>query len=83
MKKGMILYVTEGREALNDEIDLHEQGRELGVDAVYLATSESEIAYGWWQLLTRGMQEISCMTAAFNAPENTVEPLGVPLRLCG
>ena len=83
MKKGMILYVTEGRDALHEEIDLREQRRGLGVDAVCVATSESEIAYGWWHLLTRGMQEISCVTAAYLAPEDTIVPRGAPLRLCG
>lgn len=83
MKRGIILYVTEGRDALHDEIDLREQRRRLGVDAVCLATSEAEIAYGWWRMLTRGMQEISCMTAAYHDMENTLEMRGMPLRLCG
>ena len=86
MKKGMILYVTEGKE----EVRMKSHGPDmkamidwLGVDAVRLATSEEEIAYGWWQLITRGMQQVSCMKAAYNAGLHRLIPFGEPLRLCG
>ena len=70
MKRGMILYVTEGKEVVgahSDRPDLKAMVSWLGVDAIRLATSEEEIAYGWWQLITRGMQQVSCMKAAYNA----------------
>jgi hypothetical protein len=86
MKKGVILYVTEGKEEiqmLQDQPDLQDASRLLGVNAVCLATSEDEIAYGWWQLIARGIQQISCMKAAYHVGPGTIEPFGMPLRLCG
>jgi hypothetical protein len=86
MKRGMILYVTEGKEEmrmLQDRPDLKEATRLLGVNAVCLATSEDELAYGWWQLITRGIQQVSCMRAAYHVGMDRLEPLGIPLRLCG
>ncbi len=86
MKKGMILYVTEGKEEVrgqSDRSDLKAMVNWLGVDAIRLATTEEEIAYGWWQLLTRGMQQVSCMKAAYNVGLRKLIPFGEPLRLCG
>jgi hypothetical protein len=86
MKKGMIFYVTEGKEevwARPDQPDVRETVTRLGVDAIRLATSEEEIAYGWWQLISRGMQQVSCMKAAYNVGLHRLEPFGEPLRLCG
>jgi hypothetical protein len=86
MKRGMILYVTEGKEEAgmySDRPDLKAMVNWLGVDAIRLATSEEEIAYGWWQLITHGMQQVSCMKAAYNAGLHRLIPFGEPLRLCG
>lgn len=83
MKKGVILYLVGGREPAQQEADLREQQRRLGVDAVYLATSEFEISYNWWRLFTRGMQEISCMRATYDEERRVFSPQGRPLRLCG
>jgi len=83
MKKGVILYVTEGKEELDEWMELGEEGRKLGADAVCLATSESEIAFGWWQMLTRGMQEVSCRKAAYSKLDGAFRPHGIALRLCG
>jgi hypothetical protein len=86
MKQGMILYVTEGKDEVQMQPDwpaLTDALRLLGVSAIRLAISEEEIVYGWWQMLTRGMQHISCMKAAYNADLERLEPFGVPLRLCG
>ncbi len=86
MKTGMILYITEGKDEVPMQPDwpaLKDALRLLGVNAIRLATSETEIAYGWWQLVTRGMQQISCMTAAYDARSDRLEPFGAPLRLCG
>ena len=86
MKKGMILYVTEGKEKVEmpaGRSDLKEAVGCLGVDAIHLATSEEEIAYGWWQLLARGMQQVSCMKAVYNSGRQRLEPFGEPMRLCG
>ncbi len=84
MKKGVILYITEGREEIHqDWPDLKEPCRLLGVNAVCLATSEYEISYGWWEMLTRGIQQISCMRAVYDGGMDRFEPFGIPLRLCG
>ncbi len=86
MKKGIILYVTAGKEAARerwDRIDLEEPQSRLAVNRVLVATSEEEIAYGWWRLITEGMQQIACMKAVFDATADRIEPFGAPLRLCG
>ena len=83
MKKGVILYVTEGKEEVDDWMELREEGRRLGADAVCMATSESEIAFGWWRMLTCGMQEISCLKAVYSKAEGEIRPHGTALRLCG
>ncbi len=86
MKKGIIFYVTEGKEEARerlDRLDLKEPRARLDVNEVILATSEEEIAYGWYQMVTRGMQQIACMKAVFDAHTDRIEPFGAPLRLCG
>ncbi len=86
MKKGVILYVTEGKEEMQmdpDRPDLKELLGFLEVNAVCLAMSEEEIAYGWWQFISRGIQQVSCMKATYDAVGERLEPFGIPLRLCG
>jgi hypothetical protein len=86
MKKGIILYVTEGKEEARerwDRLDLGEPRERLKANAVLLATSEEEVAYGWWRMVTQGMQQIACMKAVFDPQEDRIEPFGTPLRLCG
>ena len=86
MKKGMILFVTEGREALGTQTvlsDLEALLEDMKVDAVCLAGSEEEIVYSWWQLLTRGMQHICCIKATYRSDSRKLVPFGEPLRLCG
>jgi hypothetical protein len=85
MKKGLILYVIEGKEEMqmDDWSYFAEPPTSLGVSSVCVAVSEDEIAYGWWRLLARGMRQISCMKASYNAACGKLEPYGTPLRLCG
>jgi len=83
MKKGVILYVAEGREGLSDWPDLAAQQQNLKADALCIATSETEVAYGWWQMLARGMHQVSCVRAAYDASRDIVELRGGPLRLYG
>jgi len=83
MKKGVIVYITEGKEALQEWPELSETGKRLGAEAVCLATSEFEVAYGWWHLLTRGNQEIVCMRGTYDVLHDRVNPEGYALRLCG
>ena len=85
MKKGMILYVTQGKEdvPLQAAEELIETARSLGVTAVCVATTEEDAIHGWWGLLTRGMQQVLFMTAAYNAVLERFESRGAPVRLCG
>jgi hypothetical protein len=85
MKKGLIVYVTEGKEemAMQDWTDYKEALPSMGASAVCVATSEDEIVYSWWRLLTRGMHQVSCITASFDALHCRLEPHGTPLRLYG
>lgn len=85
MKTGMILYVTKGKEdvPMQDQSELSRTSRSLDVSAVCIATSEDEVAYGWWHLITRGMHHVSCVAAAYDGARGLFEPHGVPMRLCG
>jgi hypothetical protein len=85
MKMGMILYVTRGKEDIpvQDSLELARTSQALGVSAVCIATTEEEVAYGWWHLLTRGMHHVSCMAAAYDGAKGLFEPHGRPMRLCG
>jgi len=85
MKKGLILYVTEGKEALRtrEPLDLDETLRCLGMRSICLATSEEEISYQWWRLITRGMHHISCVRATYDDTKGLIHPHGATLRLWG
>mgnify|MGYP000023541964 CR=1 FL=1 len=85
MKTGMILYVTEGKEdvPIPDPAELSRTCLSLGVSAVCIATSEDEVAYGWWHLIARGMHRVSCVAAAYDGETRRFEPHGMTLRLCG
>ncbi len=85
MKKGMILYVTQGREdvPLQAAADLKERARSLGVAAVSVAGTEEEAVYGWWNLITRGMQQVLFMTVAYDVVLDRFESRGTPMRLYG
>jgi hypothetical protein len=85
MKKGMILYVTQGGEdvPLQSAKALNETARSLGVTAVMVANSEEDAVYGWWSLVTRGMQQVLFMTAAYDAALGRFESRSAPMRLCG
>ena len=85
VKKGMILYVTQGREdvPLQAAADLKERARSLGVAAVSVAGTEEEAVYGWWNLITRGMQQVLFMTVAYDVVLDRFESRGTPMRLYG
>jgi hypothetical protein len=85
MKTGMILYVTKGKEdvPIPDPMELSRTSRSMGVSAVCIATSEEEVAYGWWFLITRGMHHVSCVAAAYDGERSLFEPHGMPMRLSG
>jgi hypothetical protein len=85
MKKGMIVYVTQGKEdvPLQSAAELIQTARSLGVTAVCVAITGEDAVHGWWSLLTRGMQQVLFMTAAYNAVLDRFESRGIPMRLCG
>jgi hypothetical protein len=84
MKKGMILFVTEGRDELHDHSDdLRKVRGLLGVQSVCLATSEDDVAYAWWGMLAKGMHHISLLKAAYRGRDNPMEFQGAALRLYG
>lgn len=85
MKKGMILYVTEGREEipLQGAEDLVEASRSLGVTAVSVATSEEDVAHGWWRLIARGVHQVLLMMVTYDPALRKFESRGAPVRLCG
>jgi hypothetical protein len=85
MKTGMVLYVTKGKEdvPLQESWMLGRMSKSLGVAAVCVATSEDEIAYGWWCLITRGMHQVNCVAAAYDPGRDVFEPQGLPMRLSG
>ncbi|PKN24614.1 MAG: hypothetical protein CVU64_21715 [Deltaproteobacteria bacterium HGW-Deltaproteobacteria-21] len=84
MKKGTILFVTEGRDELHDHSDDLRKAREqLGVQAVSVATSEEEVAYEWWRMLAKGMHHVSLLKAAYRGRGNPMDFHGTALRLYG
>jgi len=85
MKTGMVLYVTKGKEdvPLQESWKIGRTSRSLGVAGVCVATSEDELAYGWWRLITRGMHQVHCVAAAYDAGRDVFEPHGLPMRLWG
>jgi hypothetical protein len=85
MKKGMILYITQGKEdvPLQAAAELIQTARSLGVTAVCVAITEEDAIHGWWSLITRGMQQVLFMTADYNAVLDRFESQGAPVRLCG
>jgi hypothetical protein len=85
MKKGVILYVTGEKEGVfsGQGPDLEQVQRRLGADRLQVATSEDDIADGWWRMVAQGMHEVSCMRAWYDRSEGKLVPDGPSLRLCG
>ncbi|RJR32412.1 MAG: hypothetical protein C4576_30160 [Desulfobacteraceae bacterium] len=84
MKKGTILFVTEGLEELHDDSeDLRKAREHLGVQAVSVAGSEDEVAYQWWRMLAKGMHHVSLLRASYGGRDNRLDFHGTALRLFG
>ncbi len=85
MKRGVILYVTGGKEdvLLQGEADLSRVSKSLGVAAVSVAITEEDIAYAWWRLIAGGVHQITLMTVVYDASVKAFESHGTPLRLWG
>ncbi len=85
MRKGMILYVTQGKEDVpqQGETELIELSRSLGVADVCVATTREDVDYGWWKLITKGAHQVLLMTVAYDAVLKSFEFSRAPLRLWG
>lgn len=85
MNKGMILYITEGKEdvPVQAATEMIETARSLGVTAVSVATTEEDAVYGWWTLIVKGMRQVFFMSAAYNADLDRFECQGTPVLLGG
>jgi len=86
MKKGLIVYLTDS-ETVPDGFKPEEAMTGLVPPfAVAVLAASAEGFYGipeaWHLLLTRGAQEISCVTARLN-DLGRLELFGQSLRLCG
>jgi hypothetical protein len=85
MRKGMILYVTLGKEdvPLQGGTELMELIRSLDVAEVRVATTQVDVDYGWWQLITKGVHQVLLMTVAYDSVLKRFESSRAPLRLWG
>lgn len=85
MKKGVILYVTQGKDEvpLQGRTELNAISRSLGVADVCVAVSEEDIDYGWWKLIAKGVNQVLLMTVAYNNALESFQSHRPPLRLWG
>ena len=81
MKTGLIIFVPEHRDRLDDWPATAVLS--LSPDEVRLATTDAEVSYQWWQLLTRGMRKVECVRAAWDGVRHAWSPRHEPFRLCG
>jgi hypothetical protein len=86
MKRGLIVYLTDS-DAIPDGFEPEEAVAGLAppCDVAVVAASSAGffgIPEAWHLLLTRGMQQISCVKARLN-DLGQLELFGAPLRLCG
>ena len=84
MKKSKILYVTVGKEhvPLLAPDELTKTAASLGITAVCVAIAEDDAVYGWWTLITGGMQKVFFMTVSYNTVFERFECRG-PVVLYG
>ena len=88
MRKGMILYVTQGKDDVPQQgetelTELIDLCRSLDVAAVCVATTEEDVHYGWWQLITKGVHQVLLMAAAYDATLESFAFDRSPVRLWG
>ncbi len=88
MRKGMILYVTHGKDDVPQQgatelTELIDLCRSLDVAAVCVATTEEDVHYGWWQLITKGVHQVLLMAVAYDATLESFAFDQSPVRLWG
>ena len=86
MKKGLIVYLIDS-DGLPEDFDGDDalDNLSLSYDQWVLAASGEgfyDIPGAWHLMLTRGMQNISCIKGRFTESGH-IEIYGEPLRLCG
>ncbi len=69
MKTGVILYVS-GRANLNDESEMQDAVKRLGIKAdrietIFSGSSHFDVMDAWWSLTAKGMKQIVSMIAEF------------------
>lgn len=81
----MILYVTQGKEQvpMQRETELVELARSLDVSEVCVATTKVDVDYGWWKLITKGVDQVLLTTVSYDAVLNSFESSRAPMRLWG
>ena len=85
MKRGMILYITRGKEEVpvQGAGELIDISRSLEVAAVSVAINQEDVASGWWHLVRRGVDQVLFMTIAYDPVLGRFESRSVPVSLCG
>lgn len=85
MRKGMVLYVTVGKEdvPMQDFPELCRTARVPGIAEAYVATTENDLSYGWCRLVQRGMHQVLCNMAVYGNDSHRFKLVGEPFRLCG
>jgi hypothetical protein len=85
MKKGMILYVTKGRQYMEEleRIDFAGLRRTLDVQTLRLTSTEDEVAEACWRMVATGIQQVSCIGASVLPDQSKLELHGHPIRLVG
>mgnify|MGYP001554970734 CR=1 FL=1 len=81
MKTGLIVYVPEHRDRLDDWVEPRVLA--LAPDQVRVATSDDELAYHWWTLIAGGVRKVECVRAAWDGVREAWSPQTQPMRLCG
>ena len=83
MKKGLILYVTEGKELLKNKDMFPETALDPEAASTSITFSESDVAYAWWEMITKGIQTIFCVHVSYKPQMNALQPIGTPVRIFG
>lgn len=82
MKTGLILLVPEQGPEL-DEQRANAPVLDLAPDELRLATSEVEVAYGWWEMLARGAGRVHAAHARWDEGRKGWAPTTPPVHVHG
>ncbi len=87
MKTGVILYVSEGKNIMDEDFDMIGAVKRLPimadrVEVISSTTGHFDIMDAWWLLITKGMKKVVCMFAEVTN-NSELRLTGKELRLCG